>query len=169
MDGRGALGEGETPGYARSPHPLPLPLQARLAGVFELQIHSFGPGPDPGAPRSPCSTRSPCRLFFRVCLKPGVSEEAAESPCALGAALSVRGPVYTEQSQAPALDLPLPDGLMRVPFREAWPVRPGPGHPRAGVLTQTLTLFCSPTSKSPTLSPQFQIPRPGITTWNPPF
>ncbi|KAF6077278.1 delta like canonical Notch ligand 3 [Phyllostomus discolor] len=95
--------------------------QARLAGVFELQIHSFGPGPDPGAPRSPCSTRSPCRLFFRVCLKPGVSEEAAESPCALGAALSARGPVYMEQSRAPAPDLPLPDGLMRVPFREAWP------------------------------------------------
>ncbi|XP_045702874.1 delta-like protein 3 [Phyllostomus hastatus] len=95
--------------------------QARLAGVFELQIHSFGPGPDPGAPRSPCSTRSPCRLFFRVCLKPGVSEEAAESPCALGAALSAHGPVYMEQSRAPVPDLPLPDGLMRVPFREAWP------------------------------------------------
>ncbi|XP_019521800.1 PREDICTED: delta-like protein 3 [Hipposideros armiger] len=93
--------------------------QTRLAGVFELQIHSFGPGPGPGVPRSPCSARGPCRLFFRVCLKPGVSEEAAESPCALGAALSARGPVYTEQSGAP--DLPLPDGLTRVPFRDAWP------------------------------------------------
>ncbi|XP_014651573.1 PREDICTED: delta-like protein 3 [Ceratotherium simum simum] len=95
--------------------------QARPAGVFELQIHSFGPGPGPGAPRSPCSARGACRLFFRVCLKPGVSEEAAESPCALGAALSARGPVYTEQPGAPAPDLLLPDGLMRVPFRDAWP------------------------------------------------
>ncbi|GAB5582047.1 delta-like protein 3 isoform X1 [Prionailurus iriomotensis] len=56
-----------------------------------------------------------------VCLKPGVSEEAGESPCALGAALSARGPVYTQQPGAPAPDLPLPDGFMRVPFREAWP------------------------------------------------
>ncbi|KAI2590972.1 delta like canonical Notch ligand 3, partial [Homo sapiens] len=95
--------------------------QTRPAGVFELQIHSFGPGPGPGAPRSPCSARLPCRLFFRVCLKPGLSEEAAESPCALGAALSARGPVYTEQPGAPAPDLPLPDGLLQVPFRDAWP------------------------------------------------
>ncbi|EHH59574.1 hypothetical protein EGM_09716 [Macaca fascicularis] len=95
--------------------------QARPAGVFELQIHSFGPGPGPGAPRSPCSARGPCRLFFRVCLKPGLSEEAAESPCALGAALSARGPVYTEQPEAPAPDLPLPNGLLQVPFRDAWP------------------------------------------------
>uniref|UniRef100_A0A2R9C987 EGF-like domain-containing protein n=1 Tax=Pan paniscus TaxID=9597 RepID=A0A2R9C987_PANPA len=95
--------------------------QTRPAGVFELQIHSFGPGPGPGAPRSPCSARVPCRLFFRVCLKPGLSEEAAESPCALGAALSARGPVYTEQPGAPAPDLPLPDGLLQVPFRDAWP------------------------------------------------
>uniref|UniRef100_A0A8C4LWZ9 Delta like canonical Notch ligand 3 n=1 Tax=Equus asinus TaxID=9793 RepID=A0A8C4LWZ9_EQUAS len=95
--------------------------QARPAGVFELQILSFGPGPGPGTPRSPCGSRGPCRLFFRVCLKPGVSEEAAESPCALGAALSARGPVYTEQPGAPAPDLLLPDGLMRVPFRDAWP------------------------------------------------
>ncbi|XP_054436820.1 delta-like protein 3 [Pteronotus mesoamericanus] len=95
--------------------------QARPAGIFELQIQSFRPAPDPGAPRSPCSSRPSCRLFFRVCMKPGVSEEAAESPCALGAALSVRGPVYTEQSRAPAADLPLPIGPMRVPFRNAWP------------------------------------------------
>uniref|UniRef100_A0A8C2YUP7 Delta like canonical Notch ligand 3 n=1 Tax=Chinchilla lanigera TaxID=34839 RepID=A0A8C2YUP7_CHILA len=95
--------------------------QAHPAGVFELQIHSFGPGPGPGLPRSPCSARGLCRLFFRVCLKPGVSEEAAESPCALGTALSARGPVYTEQPGAPASDLPLPDRLMRVPFRDAWP------------------------------------------------
>ncbi|XP_011763103.2 delta-like protein 3 isoform X1 [Macaca nemestrina] len=95
--------------------------QARPAGVFELQIHSFGPGPGPGAPRSPCSARGPCRLFFRVCLKPGLSEEAAESPCALGAALSARGPVYTEQPEAPGPDLPLPNGLLQVPFRDAWP------------------------------------------------
>ncbi|XP_008580728.1 PREDICTED: delta-like protein 3 [Galeopterus variegatus] len=95
--------------------------QARPAGVFELQIHSFGPGPGPGAPRSPCTTRGPCRLFFRVCLKPGVFEEAAESPCVLGAALSARGPVSSEQPAAPAPDLPLPDGPMRVPFRDAWP------------------------------------------------
>lgn len=107
----------------------PFAPQARPAGVFELQILSFGPGPGPGAPRSPCGSRGPCRLFFRVCLKPGVSEEAAESPCALGAALSARGPVYTEQPGAPAPDLLLPDGLMRVPFRDAWPVRPGPGPP----------------------------------------
>ncbi|XP_016064622.1 PREDICTED: delta-like protein 3 [Miniopterus natalensis] len=95
--------------------------QARPAGVFELQIQSFRPEPGPGASRSPCSPRGRCRLFFRVCLKPGVSEEAVESPCALGAALSARGPVYTEQSRAPAPDLPLPGGLMRVPFRDAWP------------------------------------------------
>uniref|UniRef100_A0A2K6TIJ0 Delta like canonical Notch ligand 3 n=1 Tax=Saimiri boliviensis boliviensis TaxID=39432 RepID=A0A2K6TIJ0_SAIBB len=95
--------------------------QARPAGVFELQIHSFGPGPGPGAPWSPCSARGPCRLFFRVCLKPGLSEEATESPCAPGAALSARGPAYTEQAGAPAPDLPLPDGLLRVPFRDAWP------------------------------------------------
>ncbi|XP_005868905.2 PREDICTED: delta-like protein 3 [Myotis brandtii] len=95
--------------------------QARPAGVFELQIHSFRPGPGPGAPRSPCSAGGPCRLFFRVCLKPGIPKEAAESPCAVGAALSARGPVYTKLSRAPAPDLPLPDGLMRVPFRDAWP------------------------------------------------
>ncbi|XP_055992900.1 delta-like protein 3 [Sorex fumeus] len=95
--------------------------QALPAGVFELQIHSFGPGPGPGAARSPCSARGPCRLFFRVCLKPGLSEGAAESPCALGAALSVRGPVYGEQPRAPRIDLPLPDGFLRVPFRDTWP------------------------------------------------
>nr|XP_006215161.1 delta-like protein 3 [Vicugna pacos] len=95
--------------------------QARPAGVFELQIHSFGPGPGPGAPQSPCKARGPCRLFFRVCLKPGVSEEAAESPCTLGAALSARGPLYTAQPGEPAPDLPLPDGLLRVPFRDSWP------------------------------------------------
>ncbi|XP_011370629.1 delta-like protein 3 [Pteropus vampyrus] len=95
--------------------------QARPAGVFELQIHSFGPGPSLGTPQSPCSAGGPCRLFFRLCLKPGVSEGGAESPCALGAALSARGPVYQEQSRAPAPDPPLPDGLMRVPFRDAWP------------------------------------------------
>lgn len=76
-----------------------------------------------------------------------------ESPCALGAALSARGPVYTEQSRAPSPDLPLPGGLMRVPFRDAWPVRHAPGNPRAGVLTQTLTPFCPASSKAPTLSP----------------
>ncbi|EPY85981.1 hypothetical protein CB1_000338024 [Camelus ferus] len=95
--------------------------QARPAGVFELQIHSFGPGLGPGAPQSPRKARGPCRLFFRVCLKPGVSEEAAESPCTLGAALSARGPVYTAQPGEPAPDLPLPDGLLRVPFRDSWP------------------------------------------------
>ncbi|XP_030742219.1 delta-like protein 3 [Echinops telfairi] len=95
--------------------------QAQPAGVFELQIHAFQPGPGPGAPRSPCSTRGPCRLFFRVCLKPGVSEEPAESPCALGAALSARGPIYGRQPGAPASELPLPDGLLRVPFHDAWP------------------------------------------------
>nr|XP_003467216.2 LOW QUALITY PROTEIN: delta-like protein 3 [Cavia porcellus] len=95
--------------------------QAHPAGVFELQILSFGPGPGPGLPQSPCSARGSCRLFFRVCLKPGASEEAAEFPCVLGAALSARGPVYTEQPGAPAPDLPLPDRLMRVPFRDAWP------------------------------------------------
>ncbi|XP_012585951.1 PREDICTED: delta-like protein 3 [Condylura cristata] len=95
--------------------------QAQPAGVFELQIHSFRPAPGPGTPRSPCSARGPCRLFFRVCLKPGIADEAAESPCALGAALSAPGPVYTELPRAPAPDLPLPDGLLRVPFRDAWP------------------------------------------------
>ncbi|XP_023577242.1 delta-like protein 3 [Octodon degus] len=95
--------------------------QAHPAGVLELQIHSFGPGPGPGLPRSSCSARGLCRLFFRVCLKPGVSEEAAESPCALGAALSARGPVYTEQPGAAASDLPLPDRLLRVPFQDVWP------------------------------------------------
>ncbi|XP_075392762.1 delta-like protein 3 [Tenrec ecaudatus] len=95
--------------------------QAQPAGVFELQIHAFQPGPGPGAPRSPCSTRGPCRLFFRVCLKPGVSEEPAESPCALGAALSARGPIYAGQPGAPVSELPLPDGLLRVPFHDAWP------------------------------------------------
>ncbi|XP_036263866.1 delta-like protein 3 [Pipistrellus kuhlii] len=95
--------------------------QARPAGVFELQIHSFRPGSGPGAPRSPCSAGGPCRLFFRVCLKPGTPEEAAEPPCAVGAALSARGPAYTKQSWPPAPDLPLPDGLMRLPFRNAWP------------------------------------------------
>lgn len=161
--GRGAHG---TPGYLRSHHPVPLLPQARPAGVFELQIHSFGPGPGPGAQRSPCSAGGPCRLFFRVCLKPGVSEEAAEFPCALGAALSARGPVYTEQTRAS--DLPLPDGLMRVPFQDAWPVRPGPRTPCCWGLTQTLTPFCPPTSKTPTLPPS-QIPRPVTTSWNYPF
>ncbi|XP_066205867.1 delta-like protein 3 [Saccopteryx leptura] len=92
--------------------------QAGPAGVFELQIHSFGPGPGPVVPRSPCSAGGPCRLFFRVCLKPGVSEEVVESLCTLGAALSARGPIYTEQ--APVPDLPLSTGLMRVPFRDDW-------------------------------------------------
>ncbi|XP_051017996.1 delta-like protein 3 [Acomys russatus] len=95
--------------------------QALPAGVFELQILSFGPGPGPGTPRSPCDARGPCRLFFRVCLKPGVSQEAAESLCALGAALSTRGPIYTEQPGAPAAALSLPNGFVRVPFRDAWP------------------------------------------------
>lgn len=119
------------PASPQSPHPVPLLPQARPAGVFELQIHSFGPGPSLGTPQSPCSAGGPCRLFFRLCLKPGVSEGGAESPCALGAALSARGPVYQEQSRAPAPDPPLPDGLMRVPFRDAWPVRDparAPGH-----------------------------------------
>lgn len=101
----------------------PSPSQALPAGVFELQILSFGPGPGPGAPRSPCNARGPCRLFFRVCLKPGASQEAAESLCALGAALSTRS-IYTEQPGSPAAALPLPDGLVRVPFRDAWPVSP---------------------------------------------
>lgn len=155
--GRGRRGGGgdETPRSLRSPHPVPLPSQARPAGVFELQIHSFGPGPGPGVPRSPCSARGPCRLFFRVCLKPGVSEEAAESPCALGAALSARGPVYTEQSGAP--DLPLPDGLTRVPFRDAWPVRPDLGTPQCWGPYPNLDLFLP--SKTPTRPPS-QIPRP---------
>ncbi|OWK15957.1 DLL3 [Cervus elaphus hippelaphus] len=39
--------------------------QVQPAGVFELQIHSFGPGPGPGAPRSPCKAGGSCRLFFR--------------------------------------------------------------------------------------------------------
>ncbi|KAI4558573.1 hypothetical protein MJT46_013215 [Ovis ammon polii x Ovis aries] len=56
-----------------------------------------------------------------VCLKPGLSEETAEAPCTLGAALSARGPVYTAQPGAPAPELRLPDGLLRVPFRDAWP------------------------------------------------
>ncbi|KAK2088427.1 Delta-like protein 3 [Saguinus oedipus] len=122
--GLGADGTSGSPGCLT----LRLPSsQARPAGVFELQIHSFGPGPGPGAPRSPCSARGPCRLFFRVCLKPGLSEEATESPCAPGTALSARGPAYTEQAGAPAPDLPLPDGLLRVPFRDAWPVSAAPG------------------------------------------
>lgn len=120
--GGGAGRTGRLGPHASSPC-APFWPQARPAGVFELQIHSFGPGPGPGAPRSPCGAQGPCRLFFRVCLRPGVSEEAAESPCALGAALSARGPVYTQQPEAPAPNLPLPDGFMRVPFREAWPVR----------------------------------------------
>lgn len=136
----------------RSPLTRSVPLlpQARPAGVFELQIHSFGPGPSLGTPRSPCSAAGPCRLFFRLCLKPGVSEGGAESPCALGAALSARGPVYQEQSGVPAPDLPLPDGLMRVPFREAWPVRPSPtpGALRGWGLTQTLTPFRPPAFKT---------------------
>nr|AAC40171.1 Delta-like 3 pudgy truncated form [Mus musculus] len=82
--------------------------QALPAGVFELQIHSFGPGPGLGTPRSPCNARGPCRLFFRVCLKPGVSQEATESLCALGAALSTSVPVYTEHPGESAAALPLP-------------------------------------------------------------
>lgn len=118
-------GEGwGAPGSPRSPHPRLLPSQALPAGVFELQIHSFGPGPGPGAAWSPCSGRGPCRLFFRVCLKPGLAEGAAESPCALGAALSVRGPVYVEQPRAPPVEVPSPEGLLKVPFRDTWPVRP---------------------------------------------
>ncbi|XP_060041904.1 delta-like protein 3 [Erinaceus europaeus] len=104
---------------------LPLLLlllpQAQPAGVFELQIHSFGPGPGPGAPQSPCGARGLCRLVFRVCLRPGGSEEAAEAPCALGAALSARGPVYTEPPRQPAPHLPPPDGPLLLPFRGAWP------------------------------------------------
>lgn len=150
MDGRGcdpgflgmSLRADKMPGSPQSPHPVPLLPQARPAGVFELQIHSFGPGASLGTPRPPCSAGGPCRLFFRLCLKPGVSEGGAESPCALGAALSARGPVYQEQSGAPAPDLPLPDGLMRVPFRDAWPVRPSPspGAFWCWGLTQTLPL-----------------------------
>lgn len=157
-----AAGRTGPPG-TRGPVTLcPLTLQAWPAGVFELQIQSFRPGSGPGAPRSPCSAGGPCRLFFRVCLKPGTLEKAAESPCAVGAALSARGPVYTKQSWAPAPDLPLPDSPMRLPFRDAWPVRPGPGHPRAGVLTQTWTLSCPPTFKIPTLplTPNSQTSKP---------
>ena len=155
--GGGAGQTGRLGPHAPSPR-TPFRPQAGPAGVFELQIHSFGPGPGPGAPRSPCSAQGPCRLFFRVCLKPGVSEEAGESPCALGAALSARGPVYTQQPGAPAPDLPLPDGFMRVPFREAWPVRPHPSVPPPppvlGGLTQTSMAFCPPTPKTPTLPPR---------------
>ncbi|XP_004595241.2 delta-like protein 3 [Ochotona princeps] len=93
--------------------------QARPAGVFELQIHSFGPGPGAGAARSPCSSaRGPCRLFFRVCLKPAVPDEATQSSCALGAALSARGPGSGFPQPG---ELALPDSLLRVPFRDAWP------------------------------------------------
>ncbi|XP_033621880.1 delta-like protein 3 [Fukomys damarensis] len=52
--------------------------QAHPAGVFELQIHSFGPGPGPGLPRSPCSARGSCRDM----LLPFVHED----PPAVGAA-----------------------------------------------------------------------------------
>lgn len=121
--------------------------------VKNMQIHSFGPGPGPGAPRSPCKAGGPCRLFFRVCLKPGISEEAAESPCTLGAALSARGQIYTAQPGATAPDLPLPDGLMRVPFRDAWPVRPGLGHLLAGGLTPNLHCLLPSNLQDPTPAP----------------
>lgn len=129
---------------------LPSLSQALPAGVFELQIHSFGPGPGPGTPRSPCNARGPCRLFFRVCLKPGISQEATESLCALGAALSTSGPVYTEHPGEPAAALPLPDGLVRVPFRDAWPVSP------------TSTSLCSP---APDTIPCLNCPLPEKPTF----
>lgn len=155
--GRGAGRTGH-PG-TRGPVTLcPLTLQARPAGVFELQIHSFRPGPGPGAPRSPCSAGGPCRLFFRVCLKPGIPEEAAESPCAVGAALSARGPVYTKLSRAPAPDLPLPDSLMRVPFRDAWPVRPGPGAPSCWSPYPNLDPFLSSNFQGPNPPPHSKFP-----------
>lgn len=160
----GVLGTGrrkdETP--ASPPVPLtrfPSPPQAQPAGVFELQIHSFGPGPGPGAPRSPCKPGGSCRLFFRVCLKPGLSEETAEAPCTLGAALSARGPVYTAQPGAPAPELRLPDGLLRVPFRDAWPVRPSPGAFPCGGLTRTSAAICPQTSNIlPSWDSKFPVP-----------
>lgn len=161
---QGVLGTGrgkdETP--ASPPVPLtrfPSPPQAQPAGVFELQIHSFGPGPGPGAPRSPCKPGGSCRLFFRVCLKPGLSEETAEAPCTLGAALSARGPVYTAQPGAPAPELRLPDGLLRVPFRDAWPVRPSPGAFPCGGLTRTSAAICPQTSNIlPSWDSKFPVP-----------
>lgn len=153
--GGGAGQTGRLGPHAPSPG-TPFRPQAGPAGVFELQIHSFGPGPGPGAPRSPCSAQGPCRLFFRVCLKPGVSEEAGESPCALGAALSARGPVYTQQPGAPAPDLPLPDGFMRVPFREAWPVRTRPRAP----LPHPHPLRCLEALPKPLWPSARQLPRP---------
>uniref|UniRef100_A0A8C9M6P9 Delta like canonical Notch ligand 3 n=1 Tax=Panthera tigris altaica TaxID=74533 RepID=A0A8C9M6P9_PANTA len=58
--------------------------QAGPAGVFELQIHSFGPGPGPGAPRSPCSAQGPC-LF--ICSKGSIKEAQTVIP-SLGQSLS---------------------------------------------------------------------------------
>ncbi|XP_056652075.1 delta-like protein 3 isoform X2 [Monodelphis domestica] len=96
--------------------------RVRGAGVFELQVHSFRPGPgSPGSPGSPCGARSSCRLIFRVCLKPALPDLSPELPCALGAALSTSGSPGPGDPTDPGPQLSLADGLIRVPFRTAWP------------------------------------------------
>ena len=122
----------------RRPLTLPLSTPGTAGRCLRAADPLFRAGTGPRGPSVPQQGRGPCRLLFRVCLKPGISEEAAESPCTLGAALSARGQIYTAQPGATAPDLPLPDGLMRVPFRDAWPVRPGLGHLLAGGLTPNL-------------------------------
>ncbi|XP_043849821.1 delta-like protein 3 [Dromiciops gliroides] len=100
---------------------LPKP-KVRCAGVFELQIHSFRRGPGSLAPPdSPCGTRGSCRLIFRVCLKPALPDRSPELPCVLGAALSTPGTPHPGDPTDPGPQLSLTDGLIRVPFRTAWP------------------------------------------------
>nr|XP_020828112.1 delta-like protein 3 [Phascolarctos cinereus] len=101
--------------------PLLLP-KVRCAGVFELQIHSFRPGPgSPDSSDSPCGSRDSCRLIFRVCLKPALPDRSPDLPCALGVALSTLGTLDPGDPTDPGPQLSLAEGLIRVPFRTAWP------------------------------------------------
>ncbi|KAL8219934.1 UNVERIFIED_CONTAM: hypothetical protein K2H54_036432 [Gekko kuhli] len=84
--------------------------QAKPAGVFELQVHSF----TTSSPRSWCRGGAhPCRLFFRVCLKHAQAVVSPEPPCTFGAALSDIVPA--DRSVVAT------SGPIRVPFHFKWP------------------------------------------------
>uniref|UniRef100_A0A8C0GQ24 Delta-like protein n=1 Tax=Chelonoidis abingdonii TaxID=106734 RepID=A0A8C0GQ24_CHEAB len=83
-------------------------ISAQPAGVFELQVHSFR-----SSARSLCPGSSPCRLFFRVCLKHAQAVVSPEPPCTFGAALSDMVPA---DHNAVATSAPI-----HVPFHFKWP------------------------------------------------
>uniref|UniRef100_A0A8C4VUZ7 Delta-like protein n=1 Tax=Gopherus evgoodei TaxID=1825980 RepID=A0A8C4VUZ7_9SAUR len=103
----GGISRGRLAGSHANPPPYSVP-QAQPAGVFELQVHSFR-----SSARSLCPGTSPCRLFFRVCLKHAQAVVSPEPPCTFGAALSDMVPA---DRNAVATSAPI-----HVPFHFKWP------------------------------------------------